>query len=319
MTTIVVLDGYTLNPGDLNWENFKELGDVKIYDRTLPEEIIARAEQADIVLTNKTVLSAETINKLPNLKYIGVLATGYNVVDTEAARERDIPVTNIPTYGTQSVAQFVFALLLELCHRVQRHGDSVHEGEWSQCPDFCYTKSPLVELDGKTMGIIGAGRIGLQTAHIARAFGMRVLAVDDGGKSGISDGVEWTDLTTLLKESDVISLHCPLLEDTRRIIRAERLALMKPNCFLINTSRGPLIDEADLAEALHKGTIGGAALDVLAVEPPTADNPLLHAPNCIITPHIAWATKEARSRLMDIAYDNVRGFLSGTSVNVVNR
>lgn len=314
---IVVLDGYTLNPGDLSWKGLEQLGQVHVYDRTAAADIVQRAAAADIVFTNKTPLTAETLAQLPKLKFIGVLATGYNIVDTASARERGIPVANIPAYGTDSVAQFVFALLLELCHRVQVHSDSVFAGEWVNSPDFSYSKAPLIELAGKTFGLIGAGRIGLRTARIAMAFGMNVVTVDRGKKPEL-EGIGLVDLETLLRTSDVVSLHCPLTTESERLIRADRLRLMKPTAMLINTSRGPLIDEADLAEALRTGQIAGAALDVLSVEPPRPDNPLFHAPNCIITPHIAWASQEARARLMGMAVENVRSFLAGQPQNIVN-
>lgn len=319
MANIVVLDGYTLNPGDLDWGRLEQLGNVTVYDRTAVTEIVERAADADIVLTNKTQLSAAILEQLPKLKYIGVLATGYNIVDTEAAKQRGIPVTNIPTYGTQSVAQFVFALLLELCHRVQTHSDAVHAGDWNNCSDFCFTRSPLIELSGKTMGLIGLGRIGGQVARIANAFGMRVIAVGSGRSNPTPvEGVEWVELDQLLAESDVISLHCPLTPATEKLINAERLALMKHSAILINTSRGALINEQDLAIALNDRRIAGAAVDVLSVEPPEPSNPLYAAANCLITPHIAWATKEARARLMGTAVDNVQSFLSGHAVHVVN-
>jgi glycerate dehydrogenase len=319
MTSIVVLDGYTLNPGDLSWDELKQLGEVTLYDRTSPEDIPSRAAHAEIVLTNKTPLSGETLAKLPKLRYIGVLATGYNIVDIHAARERGIPVTNVPAYSTQSVAQLVFALLLELCHRVRLHSDAVHSGEWTNSADFSFTKSPLVELADKTLGLIGLGRIGLQTARIAQAFGMRVIAVGSGrSQPEAYEGIEWVDRETLFRTSDVVSLHCPLTPETERMINAQWLRQMKPTAILINTSRGGLIDESALAEALHSGAIAGVALDVLSTEPPGEDNPLLNAPNCIITPHIAWATKEARSRLMDAAVENIRCYLAGQAANVVN-
>ncbi|OXM83739.1 D-2-hydroxyacid dehydrogenase [Paenibacillus rigui] len=315
---IVVLDGYTLNPGDLSWRGLEALGQVTVYDRTAAEDIIERASQADIVLTNKTPLSAGTLAQLPKLKYIGVLATGYNIVDTQAASARDIVVTNVPAYSSHSVAQLVFALLLELCHRVQLHSDAVHQGEWTRSIDFCFTKSPLTELAGKTIGLIGLGQIGFQTSVIARAFGMRVLAVGSGRTAPPpTEGVEWVTLEELLTASDVVSLHCPLTSATERLINGERLAFMKPTAFLINTSRGGLVAEADLAEALNSGKLAGAGLDVLSAEPPAADNPLLQARNCIITPHIAWATKEARERLMNIAVNNVARYMQGSAVNVV--
>ncbi|OAS20445.1 D-2-hydroxyacid dehydrogenase [Paenibacillus oryzisoli] len=320
MKRIIVLDGYTLNPGDLSWAELHQLGNVTVYDRTAPEDIVERIADADIVLTNKTPISADTIRKLDKLTYIGVLATGYNIVDTEAARERGIHVTNVPTYGTPSVAQYVFALLLELCHRVQVHSDAVHAGDWVSSPDFCFVRHPLMELAGKTLGLIGVGRIGQQTARIAMAFGMNVIAVGSGTKQPDPlDGVQWVDMSTLFTEADVISLHCPLTPQTDQLIRREWLQDMKRTALLINTSRGGLVQEADLADALNEGIIAGAALDVLSVEPPKADNPLLQARNCLITPHIAWATKEARARLIEQAVENVRSFLNGNVRNDVHR
>jgi len=313
---IVILDGYTLNPGDLSWAGLETLGGCTVHDRTAPEQIVARAREAEIVLTNKTPLTAETLAALPKLKYIGVLATGYNVVDVAAARERGVPVTNIPTYGTRSVAQMTFALLLELVLHVGHHAETVRNGRWARCPDFCYWDHPLVELEGLTMGLIGYGRIGQATADVARAFGMKVMAYDPLADAAAHP--ELTDLETLLRTSDVVSLHCPLTPDNRALINAERLAVMKPTAFLINTARGPLVDEPALAAALNADRIAGAALDVLAVEPPLPDNPLLQAKNCLITPHIAWATRAARSRLMATAVANVRAFLAGKPENVVN-
>ena len=318
MLNIVVLDGYTLNPGDLDWAALEKLGKVTIYDRTRDEDIVERASDAQIVLTNKTPFTKETLAQLPHLKYVGVLATGYNIIDIEAAKEQEIIVTNVPTYSTRSVTQLVFALLLELCHRVQRHSDAVHNGEWVNSVDFSFTLSPLIELADKTIGIIGFGRIGKQTAEVAQAFGMHVLAVGSGrSKPREIAGVEWVELNELLERSDVVSLHCPLTPSTEGIINAERLSYMKPSAFLINTSRGQLIDEQDLTDALNRGQLAGAGVDVLSAEPPATDNPLLTAKNCIITPHIAWATKEARVRMMDIAVNNVRGFIEGLPVNKI--
>ncbi|MBS4195706.1 D-2-hydroxyacid dehydrogenase [Lederbergia citri] len=320
MLNIVVLDGYTLNPGDLDWASLERLGNVTIYDRTNADEIIQRSADAQIVLTNKTPMTRETLSALPNLQYIGVLATGYNIIDTEAAKERGIIVTNVPTYSTQSVAQLVFALLLELCHHVGRHSDAVYEGEWTRSIDFSFAKSPLIELAGKTIGLIGLGRIGRQTAQVAQAFGMHVLAVGSGRRTPPEvAGVEWVELEELMERSDVVSLHCPLTPNTEKLINAEKIALMKKSAFLINTSRGPLIDEQALADALNEGGIAGAAVDVLSTEPPEAYNPLLSARNCVITPHIAWATKEARERLMEIAVSNVQSFIKGNAVNIVNQ
>jgi glycerate dehydrogenase len=317
MMRIVVLDGFTLNPGDLSRNELKSLGECEIYDRSPPPEVVKRAADAEIVLTNKTVLNREQILALPKLKYIGVLATGYNIVDVAAARDRNIPVTNVPTYGTRSVAQHTFALLLELTQHVGHHAQSVRDGRWTKCPDFCYWDYPLVELDALTMGIVGFGRIGKIVAELARAFGMNVLATSLTPRQPTS-GVQFVELESLFRQSDVVSLHCPLTAQTKNLVNKATLALLKPTAFLLNTSRGLLIDEQALAEALNSGQIAGAAVDVLSVEPPPADNPLLNAKNCIVTPHIAWATRAARSRLMQIAVANVRAFLNGRLENVVN-
>lgn len=315
---IVVLDGYTLNPGDLDWSSLHQLGDVTVYDRTAEAQIVDRAANAEIVLTNKTPLSAETIKRLPKLRFIGVLATGYNIIDLQAAKEQDVIVTNVPAYSTHSVAQLVFALLLEFAHRVQQHSDSVVNGEWTSSVDFCYTVSPLTELNGKTLGLIGLGQIGKQTAIIAQALGMNVIATGSGRRAPEPvEGITWVGLEELLRQSDVVSLHCPLTPETRQLINAERLALMKPTALLLNTARGGLLNEADVAQALNEGRLAGAGLDVLTVEPPTPDNPLLHARNVLITPHIAWATKEARSRLMATAIANVRAFIEGRPQHVI--
>ncbi|MCX7823964.1 MAG: D-2-hydroxyacid dehydrogenase [Verrucomicrobiae bacterium] len=315
---IVVLDGHTLNPGDLSWDELRALGECVVHDRTAPGDVVARAQDAEIVFTNKTVLDRAAIRALPKLRYIGVLATGYNVVDVRAARERNIPVTNIPTYGTRSVAQHVFALLLELTQRVGHHAGTVRDGRWSACQDFCYWDYPLIELEGLTMGIVGFGRIGQAVAKLADAFGMRVLAHDVQPPREVPSDARLVELDALFAQSDVVSLHCPLTADNEGFINARRLALMKKSAFLINTSRGPLVKEADLAAALNAGQIAGAGLDVLAVEPPRPDNPLLTAKNCYITPHIAWATRAARARLMRIAVENLRRFLDGRPVHVVN-
>lgn len=315
---IIVLDGYTLNPGDLSWEKFHSLGNCVIYDRTPLNETVPRASGAEILLTNKAPVTREMIKHLPDLKYIGVLATGYNIVDIQAATERGIPVTNVPEYGTNSVAQMVFAHLLNLCHHTAEHGNSVCEGKWSNSEDFCYWDFPLTELSGLTMGIVGLGRIGSTTANIAAAFGMKVIAFDPHPVSPLPAIVSLTDLETVFKEADVISLHCPLTEYNRGFVNASLLGKMKSSAFLINTSRGPLIDENVLAEALNNETIAGAGLDVLSVEPPDANNPLLSARNCYITPHISWATHSARQRLMEMAYDNAAAFNAGQSINVVN-
>lgn len=315
---IVVLDGYTLNPGDLSWEQFKSLGEFETYDRTPAALTVERARDAGIVLTNKTLLDRAVIAALPQLRYIGVLATGYNVVDIAAARERGIPVCNVPEYGTANVAQAAFALLLELTNRVGHHAQTVREGRWTSSQDFCYWDAPLVELHGRTLGIVGFGRIGQTVGRIGRAFGMKVLVFDANVTRCGGDEVWFTDLDTLFRESDVVTLHCPLTAETREIINAARLAQMKRTAFLINTARGGLVNDADLADALNHDRLAGAGLDVLSVEPPPADNPLQRAKNCIITPHIAWATREARARLMKVAADNVSAWLRGQPQNVVN-
>lgn len=316
---IVVLDGYTLNPGDISWSGLEKHGELTVYDRTPADKIVERIGNAEIIFTNKTPLTRETFDRCPAIKFVGVLATGYNVVDTEYAKSRGIPVTNIPTYGTAAVAQFAFALLLELCHHVGTHSDSVHKGEWTKCPDFCYWNYPLVELAGKTFGIIGFGRIGQAAARIAQALGMKVLAHDQFFDSKLeNDGLKYVQLDELFAQSDVISLHCPLFPSTQGIINKKNIAKMKDGVMLVNTSRGPLVVEQDLAEALNSGKVAGAALDVVSTEPIGSDNILLSAKNCIITPHIAWAPRESRSRLMNIAVDNLAAFLSDSPVNVVN-
>jgi glycerate dehydrogenase len=314
----VVLDGYCLNPGDLSWDAFRRFGEVEIFDRSEPEEVPQRLAGASIALVNKTPLRAATLRQTPDLRYIGVLATGYDIVDVAAAREQGIVVTNVPTYGTASVAQFVFALLLELCHNVKLHAEAVRAGEWARRPDWCFWKAPLMELAAKTMGIVGFGRIGRQTARIADAMGMQVIAADAIHRDPPDyPGFRWVETVELLRISDVVTLHAPLTPETRGMIHAGTLALMKPSAFLINTSRGPLVVAQDLADALNAGRLGGAALDVLADEPPPAGSPLLTARNCLVTPHIAWATREARSRLMDAAAQNVAAFVSGQPCNVV--
>ncbi len=314
---ILVLDGYTLNPGDLSWDSLNQLGHCTIFDRTPPAEVVSRSSDAQIVLTNKVLLDSRTIRAIPNLGYIGVLATGTNVVDLVAARERGVVVTNVPAYGTNSVAQTTIALLLEFTQRVGHHSATVHEGRWSKSPDWCYWDFPLIELDGLQMGIVGLGRIGSTVARMASALGMKVLAAMHGPKRS-HEGIEFLDLETLIRQSDVVSLHCPLTELTRQLMNAERLSWMKVGAILLNTSRGALIDEQALADALNSGRLGGAGLDVLSVEPPPATNPLLTARNCIITPHLAWATKAARARLMKVAVQNVAAFLSGKPQNVVS-
>jgi len=315
---IVVLDGGCLNPGDLSWDPLRRFGEVQVFDRTAEEDVVTRAAGAAIVLTNKTPLSAAALRQLPELRYIGVLATGYDVVDMATAGRQGIVVSNIPTYGTASVAQFVFALLLELCHNVRLHADAVRAGEWSRSADWSFWKAPLVELAGRTMGIIGFGRIGRQTGRIADAMGMRVIANDTyQGDPPAYGGFRWATVEELLRESDVVSLHSPLFPETQGMINARSLAWMKASAFLINTSRGALVVDQDLADALNAGRLAGAGLDVLSVEPPAETNPLLTARNCLVTPHIAWATKEARSRLMDAGLQNVAAFLSGEPRNVV--
>lgn len=313
---IVVLDGYTLNSGDLDWSELRALGPCEVFDRTPSGELSARAQAAEIILTNKTVLTAAHIASLRALQYIGVLATGTNVVDLAAARARNIPVTNVPAYGTHSVAQATFALLLELTNQVGHHAQTVRAGRWTKNPDWCYWDAPLIELHGTTMGIVGYGRIGRAVATLARAFGMNVLV---HSRSPVADSsVANISLDELFARADVVTLHCPLTPETRHLVNDRMLALMKPTAFLINTSRGPLVDEAALASALTNGTIAGAALDVLSVEPPPAENPLLGARNCIITPHHAWGTRAARARLLKAAVENVKAFLAGKPQNVVN-
>lgn len=319
MANIVVLDGYTLNPGDLSWESLKKLGSLKVYDRTPADKVIERIGTCDIVYTNKTPITKEVLDACPAIKFIGVLATGYNVVDYEAAKAKGIPVANIPTYGTMAVAQFAIALLLEICHHVGEHGKSVQEGKWEDYPDFCYWNYPLIELAGKTMGVIGMGRIGVTTAKIAQALGMKIVGYDSTINPELQkQGFEFVALEELLARADVISLHCPLFPSTQGIINAANVAKMKDGVIIINTSRGPLVVEEDLAQALNSGKVYAAALDVVSIEPIKKDNPLLKAKNCIITPHIAWAPKESRQRLMDIAVDNLKKYLAGTPVNVVN-
>ena len=310
---IVVLDGYTENPGDLSWADLEALGELTVYDRTPADQILARIGDAEAVYTNKTPLTRETLFAAPNLRFICVLATGYNVIDVAAAKERGIPVCNIPTYGTSAVSQFTFALLLELCHRVAHHAAEVQRGQWKARQDFCFWDYPLIELKDKTIGFIGYGRIGQATATIARAFGMRVLAYD-----AFVNVPESVSLDELLAQSDVISLHCPLLPDTQHIINAQTLAKTKDGVIILNTSRGPLIDEPALREALQSGKVYAAAMDVVSKEPIEEDNPLMGLPNCLITPHIAWAPKESRRRLMDVAVQNLRAFVQGNPQNVVN-
>lgn len=316
---IVVLDGYTLNPGDLSWGELMQFGDVTVYDRTPADKVVERADGAEIIFTNKTPLGEDVLKQLTSLKYIGVLATGYNIVNTEVAKEMGILVANVPGYGTTSVVQMTFALLLELCLHVQRHSDAVRNGKWAASADWCFWDYPLVELSGKTMGIIGFGRIGQKVGDVATAFGMNIL----GNSRTQSDqshrkNFRWADISELLAQSDVVSLHCPLLPNTKGLINKGNLKLMKQSAFLLNTSRGPIIIDEDLADALNKDVIAGAGIDVLSVEPPSKDNPLFSAKNCIITPHIAWATQEARSRLMKITVNNLSSFLKGKPLNMVN-
>jgi glycerate dehydrogenase len=316
---IVVLDGYTLNPGDLSWNDFLKLGELTVYDRTSRDEISNRVGDAEIVLTNKTSIDKDLFKNNKNIKYVGVLATGYNVVDVAAAKDAGAVVSNIPDYGTHAVAQFTFALLLELCHRVQLHSDAVKSGQWSRSTDFCFFNHPLTELSGKTMGIVGFGRIGRQTARIAKALGMKIAVHSRSmPQTNEFDELEWYgDIHHLARESDVISLHCPLTEETRGIIDEPVLDIMKETSFLINTARGPLVDEKALYQALKDKKIAGAGLDVLSKEPPKEDSPLFGLDNVLITPHIAWAAKESRERLMKIAYENLKSFLEGKPVNLV--
>jgi glycerate dehydrogenase len=322
---IVVLDGYTLNPGDITWDGLKKLGDLTVHERTALDRsgenlIVERVGDAEAVFTNKTPLFKEALDRMPNLKFIGVLATGYNVVDTEAAKKKGITVTNIPTYGTDSVSQMAIALLLELCHHAGMHSESVHRGDWANNKDWCYWNYPLIELSSKNIGIIGYGRIGQATGRIAQALGMNVLAYDEFQNKSLERAtMKYVDLETLFSKSDVISLHCPLFDSTKGIINRQSIAKMKNSVFIINNSRGPLIVEQDLADALNSGKVAGAAVDVVSSEPIKADNPLLKAKNCIITPHISWAPKEARQRLMDIAVDNLAQFKAGNPINVVNK
>ncbi|PWV91962.1 glycerate dehydrogenase [Paenibacillus cellulosilyticus] len=315
---IVVLDGYTLNPGDLSWALFEALGQVTVYDKTEPALVAQRAQEADVVLTNKTPLNEATIAALPRLRYIGVLATGYNVVDIAAAAEKGITVTNIPDYSTMAVAQLVFAYMLEHCHHVRQHSDSVRGGQWSRSEHFMFANYPLIELAGKKIGIVGFGQIGQQVARIALAFGMKVLVNSRTEKwvAGLED-VQFVSLQELLSASDYITLHCPLTEQTAKMINNETIGCMKPTAFLINTARGGHIAEDELAAALNEGRIAGAAVDVLSVEPPTAGNPLIGARNCLITPHIGWATFEARQRLMAIAANNLAQYKAGHPINRV--
>jgi len=315
---IVVLDGYCLNPGDLNWDALRALGAVEVFDRTAEAQVIERATGANVALTNKSPFSAATLAALPDLKYIGVLATGYNIVDVAAARERGVVVTNVPTYGTHSVAQMTMALLLELCHHVGRHSELVNAGEWNRNPDWSFWRNQQIELAGKQFGVVGFGRIGRQAAVAAAGLGMKIAAYDaQPGEPLAGADFRWLGLNELIATSDVVSLHCPLFPDTKDLMNGARIATMKPSAFLLNTSRGPLIVEQDLADALNNGIIAGAGIDVVPQEPPVNGSPLFGAKNCIVTPHMAWATLEARGRLMDVAVNNVRAFTSGAPVNQV--
>jgi glycerate dehydrogenase len=315
---IIILDGYTENPGDLSWAGFEEMGELKVYDRTPAELVAERIGDAEIAITNKTPVSEETLDTCPNVRYIGVLATGYNIVDVEAARKQNIVVANIPTYGTDAVGQFAIALLLEICHHIGHHSEAVNAGRWQSNPDWCFWDYPLIELAGKTMGIIGFGRIGQTTGRIASAIGMRIIAYDEHPYDSGRQIAEYVALEELLAQSDVISLHCPLFPSTESMINKNSIAKMKDGVIILNNSRGPLIVEQDLADALNSGKVYAAGLDVVSSEPIKGDNPLLKAKNCIITPHISWAPKESRQRLMDIAVGNLKAFLDGNPVNGVN-
>jgi glycerate dehydrogenase len=316
---IVVLDGYTLNPGDISWEALEALGNVTIYDRTPADKVIERSAGAEVILTNKTPLPDHIIRELKSLKFIGVLATGYNIVDVTAARQKGIIVSNVPNYGTASVVQLTMALLLEICHHVQRHSDAVMDGKWAKSADWCFWNYPLVELSGKSIGIIGFGRIGQQVADVATALGMNIIGYSRSETDqSHRKNFKWKALPELLAASDVVSIHCPLFPNTQGMINRETLAMMKKSAFLLNTSRGPIVVDEDLAAALNNDVIAGAGIDVLSVEPPSENNPLFKAKNCIITPHIAWATKEARMRLMDIVVKNILSYQKGSPVNVVS-
>lgn len=318
MMRIVILDGYTENPGDLSWSGFEQLGELQVYDRTSPQEVVSRIGNAEIVLTNKTEISGEMMKACPAIKYIGVLATGYNVVDVDTARKLGIAVTNIPTYGTQSVAQFAIAMLLEICCHVAHHDCAVHGGRWTNFADWCFWDMPLMELQGKTMGIVGLGRIGQATARIALALGMEVLAYDNHPDLSLQMNVRYVTLDELLACSDVVALHCPLFPDTDKLINRTTIGKMKDGAILLNNSRGQLVDEEALAESLKNGKLRAAAVDVVSKEPIEEDNPLLHAPNCIITPHISWAAFESRQRLMGLALENLTAFLKGKRKNRVD-
>ena len=317
---IVILDAYTSNPGDLSWDKFKGFGEVTVYDHTPPELVLERCGDADVIIDNKVVLSAETLDSLPKLKYIGILATGYNIVDVDAADRNGVTVCNVPTYSTSAVTQLTFALILELYNHVGVHNDAVHSGEWSSCRDFCFQKTPLIELSGKTIGIIGFGKIGSETAKAANAFGMNILCYTPRPKPHPGyESFRFCPLDELIEKSDIITLHCPLTPETKGMVNAEFIGKMKRNAILINTSRGQAVDEQALADALNSGRIAGAGVDVLSTEPPAQDNPLLSCEKCIITPHIAWAGFETRERLLEIVYNNLKAFADGRPVNTVNK
>ena len=315
---IVNIDGCCTNPGDLSWEPFKKYGDFTVYDRTSPEQIYERIKDADIIMINKTVITNEMLDRLPKLKYIALQSTGTNVVDLKEARKRGITVTNIPAYSTNEVAQMVFAYILHITNKVAMHDSAVHSGEWTACPDFCFWKAPLEELNGKTIGIIGFGSIGKRVAKIADAFGMKILANTPHIPSEGYEYINFVELDKLLRNSDIVTCHCPLNENTEKLINKNTLSLMKQSAILINTSRGPVVDETALAEALNSGSLKAACVDVLSIEPPSGDNPLLHAKNCTITPHISWAAVETRARLLEILEANLKAYLDGKPQNVVN-
>lgn len=315
---IVVLDGYGMNPGDLSWKALEEMGEVTVYDRTTPEDLVERAKGAEVVLTNKVAVSSQMMDRLPELKYIGVLATGYNVVDVEAARAKGVVVTNIPAYSTDSVVQMTFAHILNITNRVAHYARENREGKWCSSKDFCYWDTPLPELSGLTLGIVGLGNIGMKVARIARVFGMEVYAATSKPAASLPEGIQKTTFRGLLGVCDILSLHCPLTPSTRELVNRETIAMMKQSAVVINTGRGPLVNEADVAEALHSGQLSAYGADVMAEEPPAADNPLFREPNAFITPHVAWATLDARKRLMKIAVANVKAFIEGNPVNVVS-
>ena len=315
---IVILDGHAANPGDLSWEPLKTFGNLTVYPRSTASEVVERAKEADIILTNKVMFSDDVFQSLPHLKYLGILATGYNIVDLAAASRHGVTVTNIPAYSTDSVVQMTFAQILNITNRIGHYAQEVCDGRWSSNPDFCYWDTPLMELSGKTMGIVGLGHIGMKVAQLARDFGMDVFAMTSKNSAELPDGIQKTTFEGLLGVSDILSLHCPLTDQTHELINRHTLAMMKPTAILINTGRGPLVNEADVAAALVEGKLGAYGADVMCQEPPAADNPLFTAPNAYITPHIAWASVEARSRLLDIAFENVHAFLSGKPQNVVN-